>query len=293
MKTQTKILGISVGILILLIVNLVFVSAVSVESVNIIPKEVEPGKISDIELIMENSLNEDVEEIRVSLDFTNLPFAPYGSSEKTIDELNEGKRKTLEFQVIALSDAKSGIYKIPVEIEYKDKEGIILYQKSLISLTINSKPLIDVVSEEGLFLRGTENVLTIKVINKGLSDVKFLEIGVGKSTYYSLTSQDREYIGDISSDDFDSADFKIFIKENAASLIKIPVTVEYKDVLNREYSEEFYIPIKSYTQKQAIQLGLLNKGYTSLVIEIIAGVIIMYIIYRIIKSRRKKKLMKN
>lgn len=284
--------------------SLYFVSALTVQTVSASPKEIAPGETAIISLTLENNLEEDVTDVSISLLFkesvkdsfgnvvsvNEVPFAPFDSSnEITIDELQSDKDRILEFKVIALNNAESGIYRIPMEIIYYDEDGNKHERTSLISLTVNSAPVLDVELEDGLLLKGQNNEASIRIINKGLSGVKFLEAEIGSSTKYSLLSPKKNYLGDIDSDDFETLDFKIFFKENTPSTLSLPVSLTYRDTTNKEYTKEFSIDLKTYSREQALQLGLIKKSYTTIYIIAIAIAIILYIIYRKLKKLRQRK----
>lgn len=263
-------------------------SALTMGDVTTSPNVVAPGGSLTIEMDLENNGDVDIKDISASLDLTQVPFAPYNSaSEYSIDEIKDGRTKSVLFKVIVLNDATSGIYKIPAHITYSE-ESIIKTKNSLVSVTVNSAPIIDASLEEGLLLKEKENKVSIKIVNKGLSNAKFLEVEIGGGSY-TVLSPKNVYIGDIDSNDFDSVEFNIFFKDSASSTITLPITVRYKDSLNKEYSEDFSLQAKVYTTDQAIQLGLLTKNNTTLYILVIVILIIIWIIYRRIKKRRKLK----
>ncbi len=288
---------------ILIILSLASVQALTITSVSTSPDEIAPGETAIIKIEIENDGEEDIEDVSVSLVFRELirdsfgnivsvseiPFAPYdSSSEVSFDEIRENKDKIAEFKIIALSDAETRIYKIPLEISYRE-DNETKTKNSLISITVSSEPIIGVSVEDGLLLKGKENEISVKVINKGLSDIKFLEVEIGSSTYFSMLSQKNVYIGNIDSDDFDSADFKIFFKENAPNLVNLPVSVTYKDALNNKYEEDFNLQTNVYTRKKAIELGLLEQSRTTTYVGVVVVLVIGYIVYRKIKKRRKMK----
>ncbi|GAG23285.1 unnamed protein product [marine sediment metagenome] len=159
----------------------------------------------------------------------------------------------------------------------------------MISVVVNSEPILGVDVEDGLLLKVQVNELRIDIVNKGLSDVKFLEIEIGSSTYFDVLSSKNVYIGDIDSDDFDSAEFRIFFKKNTPDNIVIPVSIFYKDALNKEHTDNLNLQVKVYSNEKAIELGLLEKSYTGLYAGVIGGLFVIYIIYRKIKKRRLKK----
>lgn len=289
MKKQTKII-IAIAILAMYLISLLsLASALVINSVSTSPDSIAPGETADISLSIKNNGDNDLTDVSVSLDFTNLPLAPYNSgSDYNIDELISDKTKQTNFKIIALNDAKSGIYKIPVNIKYTEND-VAKTKQSLISVMINSEPIIDVEFEDGLLLKGQNNKVTLKVINKGLADVKFLEISVGGSTKYNIISQDNVYIGDVDSNDFQTADLDIIFNKNAPRNVNLPVTIKYKDITNKEYTKNFDISLKTYTTQEAQSLGLVPVNNTIYIVILIVVLIVIFIIYRIIRARRRKK----
>jgi hypothetical protein len=263
--------------------------AITIDSVSTTPSEIAPGEVSNINFEIENNGETDIQDISIILDLTSSPFAPYlSSTEFNIDELKDGKTKSASFEVKALNNADSGIYKIPLKITYTEN-GQTKERSSLISLSINSEPIISGNIEEGLLLNGKENSISVKIINKGLSSIKFLEVEIDKSSYYTILSPENVYIGDLDSNDFDSADFKIYFKENSPTNIKIPIVLKYKDLLNNEYEKTLNLDAKVYSQEQAIQLGLIQKNNTVIYVVIAVILIIIYLVYRRIRKAMKRE----
>jgi len=290
---------------IFIILSLASIQALTIPSVSMNPDEIAPGETSVIRIEIENDGEKDIKDVSVRLVFSDLirdafgnivsvneiPFAPYGSSSEVgFDEIEENDEEYAEFEIIALGNAASGRYKIPLEISYREAgEDTVKTKSSLISISVYSEPIIDVSAEDGLLLKGREHEIDIKIINKGLADVKFLEIEIGSSTYYNLLSQKNVYIGEIDSDDFDSAEFKIYFKANAPNSISLPVSISYRDALNNKYNENFNLQLRVYTREKAIELGLLEQSYTFVYAGAAAVLIVLWIIYRKIKKRRKLK----
>ena len=288
---MNKILKITLAILILalfLVSTISFASALVIDSVSMI-NDIKPGETSKISIGLENDGKEDIQDVSVVLDLTNVPFAPFNSaSEDSISEIREDKTKYVDFEIIALNNAKSGIYKIPLIISYfENGDPIVKTKSSLISVVVDSKPIVDVNIEDGLFLKGKESEVLVKITNKGLSDAKFVEVENRGSVYFSLLSSNKNYIGDIDSDDFDSVKIKVFFKKDAPDKVIFPVTVIYKDDLNKEYREDFSIIVPVYTEKKAIKLGLMEKDNTLNYVVGIVLIIVFYVIYRKLKKKAR------
>ena len=148
----------------MIILSLASIQALVIDSVSMYPSEIAPGETAVITIGIENDGKEDITNVVVILDLTgiiesdmpgvpaitlDIPFAPYeSSSEHSFDKIEEDETDYAEFEIIALSNAKSGVYKIPLKISYYDKEGEKHERDSLIGITVNSEPIIGVNIEE-------------------------------------------------------------------------------------------------------------------------------------------------
>ncbi|MBI2047208.1 hypothetical protein HYT26_03535 [Candidatus Pacearchaeota archaeon] len=268
-----------------------FADALTISSVDVSPSEIAPGGTAEITIDLKNNFDRTLSDIEIYLDFSseNLPLAPYGSgAEMSIDELRSEKSKTLIFSVIALSDAKPGVYKIPVMIKYTDNRTEVK-KPSLISLSVNAKPALYITAEDSILIKGQSNTLSIKIINNGLSDVKLLTIKLNDVIGTDMLSQQEIYVGELSSDNFDSAEFKIFVSDNAPGVLNLPVELKYRDAANNELKETKSLGINAYSKEEAISLGLIKRSNTFAIIITIAVLILAYILYRIIRKRRRQK----
>ncbi len=276
--------------LVFLVLFLSLTSAVSIIDVDSLPTQVAPGETVDILIKIENIFEYDVFNLNVKLDLSgDIPFAPFqSSSEKFLDELEEGDEERFSFKLIVLPSASSGIYKIPVEITYEDEDRNSSSKSELISITINSEPELKVSLEDAILIKGRENALSIRVVNSGLSDVKFMYLKVGDALGVRFLSENEQYLGDIDSDDFDAAEFDIYLSESASGLINLQVTLGFKDSTNKEFTETKSITLRTYSLKEAQELGLVKKpNYT---IYVVIGVLVVaYIIRRILKKRKRRK----
>ena len=275
--------------------SLSFVAAVSITDVSSSPTEVVPGETIDITIEIENIFDYDVTSLNVRLDLSDVdvPFAPYqSSSEKFLDELDEGDDDNFKFKLITLPETTTGIYKIPVEITYNYEDGNLTLQgkkQELISVTVNSEPELKVSLDDSVVLiKGKENIVVLKIINSGLSDIKFLYVTPSDVTGLKFISEKEQYIGDIDSDDFDNVEYKVIVNADAPNSITLLVTLNYMDATNKEFSETANLVLKTYSLKEAREIGLVDKP--KIVSYLVAFVLILgYVIYRILKKRKLKK----
>jgi hypothetical protein len=275
------------------ITQIYLVSALTISSVKSNPSEVQPGETITLDLTIKNDLNKDIDNVVVSLNLNGnaqegipaVPFAPYQSSnQRTIESIDSDDHETVHFDLIALSDATSGTYTIPVIMSYDNQTDT-----GLVSITINAKPKIDISSEESSLIKGKNGKITLMIVNSGLGGAKFLSVSLGQVGGVQITSPNSIYIGNIDSNDFDTEDFNVFLNANAPSTINLPVQITYTDSQNNQITKNENVLIKTYTQREAVSLGLTTGNNTFLIIILIIVVIIGFFIYRRIRKRRRNK----
>ena len=145
-----------------------------------------------------------------------------------------------------------------------------------------SNPNIEVIIESTEITKGKlAGEVLIKVINKGLGDIRFLTLNLKENDNFQVLSQSNSvYIGNLESDDFDTASFKIRIN-SLSEKVEIPVFLNYRSDNNElsEYSAS--LELKMFGEEE------LNdpKNNNALIILILVIVVVVSgVIYR------KKKL---
>ena len=289
MNKQYNLITLSIVFLLAIISS---ISAVSVVNVISTPSEVAPGEIVDINMEIENIFEYDIYNLNIKLDLSSfdVPFAPFqSSSERFLDKLKDGDDERFSFKLIAIPSAGSGIYKLPIQITYEDNEGQLFSKSELISVTINAQPELKVSLElESTLIKGQENEFSIKIINSGLSDVKFLYLSVNDAPGINFLSEKEQYIGDVDSDDFDSVSFKAYISESSSNLITLPVTIKFRDSTNKEFILSKTVSLNIYSLESAQELGLAKKpNYTIYIVVVI--LVLWYFIRKYLKKRKRRK----
>lgn len=261
----------------------VFVSAIETNLVlgNIKQQELIPGNKGKLTLTLENRANYNVKDIKVMLDLTNVPFAPVNSaSEKTISLIGMYGSQDLDFDLIALPTAEAGVYKIPVRIIYFDEFSRQYNITSMISLTVSAYPFLDISIDKNTLIENTKSTVTVKFVNRGLTSIKFLNVKLMNSNFYSILSADNFYIGNVNVDDYQTLDFDLVAK-TPGNLI-LPLMISYKDANNKDYISTVNLNTKVYSQAEAKQLGLIkssNYSFVFIIIFLIIG-LILYFKYR-------------
>jgi len=273
------------------------------------PEMIKPGEKVLLKIKLKNMADSTMRDVSLKLDltfsqflsqvatitasdsvtaFNSLPFAPLGSAtEQKIYSLAPGEIHEFYYNLITYSDAESKVYKVPVVITYYDELETQYVKNDIIGLIVGAKPDMSVIIEDSeLYVGKNTGAVSIKFINKGFSDVKFLDVKLGETEEFELLSASEVYVGNVDSDDYETADFSIYLKNGASSkekTIDIPLTVEYRDANNNVYVEEISLGLKVLSAKK---LGMQqSSGAGFFIVLIIIGGVIFYFYRR----RRKKK----
>jgi len=273
--------------LVLLTLALNFSTAIIINSVD--TPTLNPGQEGLVSLEVENILNDKAEDVSLKLNFEDLPFIPIGTSEQSVDEIDDDDDENFVFRIKASNDVTPGNYEIPYELTYtietqeKTKSGTI-------GLQVASNPELTFSISTENAVKGKQGRITIKIINKGFSDARFVSIRALPEDF-TLLSESQEYIGTIDSDDFETASFDVLFKNINTDFTAI---VEYKDFDNKRIIKDVSIPVKVYSQEKAIELGIIQPSKTLGYVITVIVIILIIIIWRSIKKRKRmKKSMQN
>jgi hypothetical protein len=272
MQKQTKIIF---GAIFLLVLTLSLTSAMVVKSVE--ANNFKPGSQQDITVQIKNTLNEDAKDVSVTLDLANLPFSTIGLEDNP-DEISEDDSEKFDFTLKASSSAKAGDYQIPYTINYNDNKT----KTGTFTLTVEADPeLVYSVSTDTPIV-GSKAKITLKIVNKGLGDAKFVSVTLVPSGY-TLLSAETSYIGTISSDDSQNENFEVIFTQQNPTLT---AQVEYRDFDNILITKTINLPVTVYSQEQALKLGIIAPNNTGA--YVIVG-IVLFAGWMIVRKIRKKR----
>jgi hypothetical protein len=278
-----------------------------ISSVETTPKNIKPGDQATVKVTVKNMADSPMHDITMKLDltfseflakttitaadsivaFNAMPFAPLGSAtEQKIYMLGPKEEATFTYNLIAYSDAVSKVYKVPIGLTYFDESGTEYTKNDIIGLIVGAKPDMSVIIDENdLYVGKNTGTVTIKIINKGFTDIKFLDIKTDHTDNLEVLSPHEVYIGNVDSDDYETADFKVFLKDGnkKEEQLDFPITVEYRDANNNLYSDTYNLKLEILN---ASKLGMQTGNSSWVVIVLIAVVVIGFLIYR--RRNRKK-----
>lgn len=224
---------------------------VTVSNVESSPDQVRPGDNFTVNMDVENNApNGIVRDINVRLNLENVrvegetgtiqkPFSPLGTTnEKSINALSSGQNQELQFPLISYPDAQAGLYKIPVELEYTNRDGERVSREVTITTQVNAEPdfMVNIDSSD-LTASLEEGEVSFEIVNRGLANSKFVTVSLDDGNGYNVTSSSHDrYIGELERDDFDTVRYTIDPSTNDVSY---DVTLTYRNAFNQERQETF------------------------------------------------------
>ena len=93
-------------------------------------------------------------------------------------------------------------------------------------------------------------------------------------------------IGNIDSDDYETADFKLFVKDSAGKKVVLPVRYTYRDANNKLYEEKQNLELRLYTPEELEAYNFVQKKSYSAVIVVIVVLLAAYLGWRRFKKRK-------
>ncbi len=247
---------------------------------DVVVPEVSPGSEALITLEIENTFERDVEDVSFSLNMRDLPLSIVGSSESTIEEIEEDESEDLSFRIRASPTAKPGDYQIPFTLTYlnatQPKTGTIGVRiKGNVELSTSLTTNTPVV--------GRSDRLGVKIINKGFADARYVTVRL-IPTDFTLHSDEVVYIGDISANDFETATFDVRYTEQKPIAT---VSIEYRDFNNTLQTITLQEQLPLYTEEEAVRRGIIEKSKTPLYISGVVAVVLLWLLWRMIRRRRR------
>jgi len=260
-----------------------------IESVKSEKATLEQGSSSLLTIALENQADSLLKDIVVSLDLDGTPFIPLGSGDsKSIKSIASRQKTIVQFNILIKPEAASGVYTLPINLSYADELGATYDKDVHVGLIVGSEPDISITLDDtGIYQSGSRGEIIVKVVNKGVADTKFVNVKLLPAETYRILSTNEIYLGNIDSDDFETAAFYIFVEGTGESMIVLPIELEYKDANNKDYKKRIDLSLSLYSSPEAKKFGF-AQGNSKLGILLIV-VIVAVGIYFYYRRRRKKK----
>lgn len=237
-----------------------------------------PGETGTLTLRIENLADTTLRDITVRLGITDTPFTPaQTATQQHISSLAPGAAQTVTYRINTRATATPGDYAFPVTMHYLDSAGNQRENDDTISIRVNAPARTDAYVDN-VERQGNDAVVRMRIINMGLSEIRFVTAQIEDGEGYSVHPQSRRtYVGNINSDDWETVRFTITSEQDE---LTVPITYTFFDAFNQEHTitEEHVVRIPS--QDSGTRAGLW-------IVLLILAAVIGTVVYR--KRRHKKK----
>lgn len=266
------------------------------------PSEVAPGEIATLSLKLKNMADSQIKDLRAELELTRrdilttsveyseLPFTPVSSTNVLMaNSLRPLEEKIFTFELRVDPDTEPKVYRVPLTLTYSDELGNTTYEEeSIISIIVSQKPDIMVnLDAREVYTKKSKGDISIGIYNIGVSEIKFSIIEILPAEGYKILSNPKNYLGNIDSDDYETADFDIYITEENPEL---QLLLNYKDAYNNEHQDIITIPLETYSKSESKKYGFIEKSNTfGTIIFLLILIALGWYWYKKRKQRKKKK----
>ncbi|MBT3304688.1 hypothetical protein HN592_01955 [Candidatus Woesearchaeota archaeon] len=231
----------------------------NIKDITTIPKQVSPGQPFELNIEVENNADTFFRMVKFKLDTSD--FLTLGSSDEKYIKVLEGQEtENITFNLISQGDADAALYDIPLKITYEDNEGTAYSKNTSFGLIMLESPqLIKNIEETEIISSGDKGTVSISLSNIGVDELKFMKATLQDTEDYRVISTREVYLGNIDSDDFESADFDVIVKSKKDS-VPLSLLLDYKDSLNNPHQENVTLNLPLYSSSEAKMLGLKSAG---------------------------------
>lgn len=199
----------------------------SVENVEF-PDKVAPGSSSEMRIVLRNHADAQLKNIQATIKTSKLPVTASDTTTKTVEKIEPGKKEAITYNINVDQNAENGAYSLPIALEYENEVGNTFTTETETGVIIGGKPELNVgINQMELLKPGQRNTISLRIVNRGFGDASFVQLLINETENFELLSPRSTYLGNMKSDDYQTAEYNLFVDNDAESL-RIPVTLDYR-----------------------------------------------------------------
>jgi len=242
---------------------------------------------------MKNNAAYSITDVRAKITLPSQMQLIDDVNEVRIAEIKSGSLQEVNYRIIALPTASEGIYSASLMINYISHFGVNAFNLGednqdnyTFGVVIKSLPSLFVqVDSIDVYKQKMNGDITLKFVNNGTSNIKFLTVNLENSGNYQILSSNTYYVGDLDSNDYQSVTYKIKVNDKITE-INLPIDITYKDSMNNFYSQKLIQNIKIM---DGVEIGKKqNLSISTIILVIVVLGIVLYIIYARFRNKRNK-----
>ena len=260
---------------------------------NISAPNLAPGELGILKIYLKNSAAYPITDVRAKINLPpQLQFID-DVNEVRVSQINSNEEKEVDYRIIALPTTSEGIYSATLLIDYLSHYGVNTFNVGednsdnySFGIVVKSQPSLFVqIDTIDVYKEKKTGDVTLKFVNNGTSNIKFLTVNLLQSSDYEILSSSTYYVGDLDSNDYQTVVYNIKVSDKA-SQVNFPIDISYRDSMNNQYSQNLN---PSFKIVDGSELGKTSdvSVYTIILIVVVLGIIIYFIYTRFKKKKNK------
>jgi hypothetical protein len=264
------------------------------------PEVAIPGEDIELTLRVKSLSSAQIRDVKLSLDIedtttTTYYFAPIGSAnEQVIEVIGAGQEKEVVFTLATSPDTPIDVEKIPLTMTYYDDDGTEYTKSYIVGVKMYEKPSYTLALEDKTIYKELQKgTVTFSIADIGKTNLNYLEIELMEQPlYYTILSSNKVYIGNLESDDFDTAEFEIYSEDSVAGKLPLKIKVKYKDNYGKYFEKTEEIDVELYNKRQLMKYGIEAPPGAGAIFNIMLLIIVSVFWVSMIMNLRKNKMPK-
>jgi len=266
----------------------------NIEIVKVSPTNLIPGEQNELSFEIENTGDEDLENVIFSWEEKTGSILPIGlSNTKTIQELDEGDEETLDFDVFTSASAEPGLYELTLTLTYKNENETTI-KTSKVGIIVGGQTDFDIsvsdVSSSGIIF---------SVANIGKNPANSVTLVIPSQPNFRISGSSSSIIGNLDKGDYSVASFQITSQSGSSS--NLNVEIQYTDTMGTRQTITKTVSVQSTqssfstTDVSEDLTGFASRNTSSsgnnnwfLIAFIISSILTIILVVVLIKKNKKK-----
>lgn len=194
------------------------------------PDQIGSGTASEMNVTLENTANAHFRNIELGVNpGEQTPVVVSGTSSQRVSSIAPDQTQTLSYRLNVDESAENGVYSIPLSLNYENEAGASLSRSASTGIVVGGQPNIEVgMNNDENINAGSTGEVNLRFVNRGEGTAKFVKVNVQESENYTIRSGESVYLGDMQSDDYQTAQTTVYT-ESGTDSITLPVEVTYQE----------------------------------------------------------------
>ncbi len=233
------------------------------------PERVSPGSTHTMDIELENLANGYFRNIDVNANIEDEDLTTIGSSRERVSLIDPLSTETVSFDINVDEDADNGVYRVPLDFTYQNEVGDEIEVTQTTGLVVGGQPTLDVgIEDTDIRTSGVRDTVTFNIINKGDGRASFVDFHLEESEDYDVISENSEYLGSMISDDYQTAEFEVYVEDGIETL-EFPLTLEYQNEQGERTNQTVNVERRLFTSDELDRYGLSDRGSNIAVIAVV------------------------